>query len=459
MQDEPLSLRTNLVNWLFTPLYLLLLFSTIAGYIAAIELSNRPYDLLLTERARHLAARLDPRRPAASEAALAQARQEGLRGAVFDAEGRHVLGDPALPKPRPRDLVDAEAHLHDALLGEHRMRLLTLKLPRGHALQVAEPTGERLTLSRRILGNIVIPQILFILIAGLAVWIGLKKGLEPLERLRRQLARRPRDDLNALDDSAAPSEVRPFIREINELLARLGESLEGQRRFVADAAHQLRTPFAGLTAQAELASREAGEGPLYDALQRILEGARRCSRLVNQLLALARNEPQRLATAPGEVLDLHRVARDAALRWAPEALARHIDLGLEADGRRLPVRGDEAALNDLLDNLIDNAVRYTPAGGHVTVRLGYAGGGEGGAWLRVEDNGPGIPPELRDKVFERFWRQPGNRQPGSGLGLAIVAEVALSHGARVEVEGGAGGRGTAFVVTFPHHAALDGTRA
>jgi two-component system sensor histidine kinase TctE len=177
---------------------------------------------------------------------------------------------------------------------------------------------------------------------------------------------------------------------------------------------------------------------------------------VNQLLALARNEPQSLAATPDTVLDLHRLAREAALRWAPEALARGVDLGFEAEDRQLPVRGGEAALNDLIDNLLDNAVRYTPSGGHVTVVLGYEGGGEGGAWLRVEDDGPGIPEDLRDKVFERFWRQPGNRQPGSGLGLAIVAEVALSHGAVVRVETGIRGRGTAFVVTFPHHAPTQG---
>jgi len=449
-----LSLRDHLVNWVFTPLYLLFLFSLVAGYIAAVGLSNRPYDLLLIERGRQLAEHLDPTRPQEAARVLEQARQVGLHGAVFSTQGARLAGEAALPKPRPIDLADGAPHLHDVLVGPDKVRLLTLKLATpGFALQVAEPTGERLSLSRRILGHIVIPQILIILVVGLAVWIGLRKGLAPLELLRRQLARRPRDDLRPLDEGAAPAEVRPFIREINQLLERLGHSLESQRRFVADAAHQLRTPFAGLKAQAELASREAPEGPLRESLARICQGAARCSRLVNQLLALARNEPQSLAAAPGAVLDLRRLAREAALRWAPEALARGIDLGFEAEEIQLPVRGDEAALNDLLDNLLDNAVNYTPAGGHITVALGY----EEGAWLRVEDDGPGIPEDLRDKVFERFWRQPGNRQPGSGLGLAIVAEVALSHGAVVRVGAGIQGRGAAFVVTFPHHAPSAGT--
>lgn len=452
--DDPLSLRASLVNWLFTPLYLLFLFSLIAGYIAALGLSNRPYDLLLAERARQLAAGLDARRPELTPEALERAHADGLRVALYDTGGRLLAGDATLPKPRPIDLVDRSPHLHDVLLGDDKARLLTLRLhaPSGFALQVSEPIGERLSLSRRILGHIVIPQILIILVAGLAVWIGLKKGLAPLERLRRQLAGRPRDDLRPLDETVAPGEVRPFIREINDLLQRQAHSLDSQRRFVADAAHQLRTPFAGLKAQAELAYREVPAGALHESLERICQGARRCTRLVNQLLALARNEPQALAAAPDALLDLHRLARDAALRWAPEALALEIDLGFEADERQLPVRGDEAALNDLLDNLLDNAVHYTPAGGRVTLRLGYEAGGEGGAWLRVEDDGPGIPAALRDKVFERFWRQPGNRQPGSGLGLAIVAEVALRHGARLTVEDGEQGRGVAFVVRFPHHA-------
>lgn len=458
--EDALSLRTNLVNWVFTPLYLLFLFSMIAGYIAALGLSNRPYDLLLLERARQLANQLHAPQARLSPPLLERLGAEGLRVALFQADGHLLDGDTSLPKPRPIDLEDGRHHLYDVLIGEQRVRLLTLPLdkPPGRVLQIAEPVGERLSLSRRILGHIVIPQILFIVVVGLAVWIGLKKGLAPLERLRRQLASRPRDDPHPLDETVAPSEVRPFIQEINLLLARLGDSLDSQRRFVADAAHQLRTPFAGLKAQAELALRESPEGGLRESLDRICQGAQRCSRLVNQLLALARNEPQALAAQPDELLDLYRLARDAALRWSPEALRLGLDLGLEVEERQLPVRGNEAALNDLLDNLLDNALRYTPAGGRVTVSLGYEAGGEGGAWLRVTDDGPGIPPALRDRVFERFWRQPGNAQPGSGLGLAIVAQVALQHGARLAVEDGDGGRGVSLVVRFPHHTGAPDTR-
>jgi two-component system sensor histidine kinase TctE len=148
-------------------------------------------------------------------------------------------------------------------------------------------------------------------------------------------------------------------------------------------------------------------------------------------------------------LDLYRLAQTAAMDWGPEAVQKGIDLALEAPDMQLPVRGEEGPLMDLINNLLDNAIRYTPAGGHVTVRLGY----DGRAWLEVEDDGPGVPPDLREKVFERFWRVPGSNQPGTGLGLAIVAEVAARHGAEITLGAGVGNKGACFTVRFPHHAA------
>ena len=176
---------------------------------------------------------------------------------------------------------------------------------------------------------------------------------------------------------------------------------------------------------------------MKEALERICAGTQRCSRLVTQLLTLARNEPEARLQSPLVLLDLGRIAQEAASHWAPDALRRDIDLGLEGEGRQLPVKGDEAGLRDLIDNLIDNAIHYTPAGGHITVRVGY----DGGAWLQVEDDGPGIPPEQRSRVFERFHRIPGSGQPGSGLGLAIVREVVVRHGADLELSDGPGGKG------------------
>lgn len=454
-EDDILSLRQHLVNWLFTPLYLLLLFSTVIGYIAALKLSNQPYDLVLAERARLMASRFDlvPEQILPGEAELLPDDDSHLSFTLFDADHKPLLGNASLPRPRPRDFSVAGPNLRNTSLGGEKVRLLTLhfrtklRTPgKDYVLVVAEPIKDRLFLGRGILANIVIPQFIFILIAGFAVWIGLNHGFEPLERLRRRVASRPRDDLSPLDESQAPGEVRPFIREINHLLERLKGSMEGQRQFVANAAHQLRTPFAGLVSQAELAKREDAPPSVREALEGICMGAKRCARLVNQLLALARNAPDTGLEEKVECLDLARLARDSAARWVPEALKKEIDLGYDGPTGGVTVRGLESALTDMLDNLVDNAVRYTPPGGHVTVSVG----GDGmGAWLRVEDDGPGIPKEMRDKVFQRFFRLAGSAQPGSGLGLAIVREAAEHLGARLEVADGQGGVGTSFLARFP----------
>lgn len=445
--DDTLSLRHQLMNWLFTPLFLLLLFSTVTGYMAAVTLSNKPYDLVLLERARLLAGHYTH---GAGEAPLAR-EGETFRFSIHDADGKRLDGRGVLPTPRPSDFNRVEPLLRDTQFQGEKLRLVTLRAPRAAGgwllVQAAEPIEARLTLGRSILGNIVIPQFMFIVIAGIAVWIGLKRGFEPLERLRREVAARPRNDLRPLDETRAPGEVRPLIEEVNALIERVKAMMEAQRRFVADAAHQLRTPFAGLRAQAELARRETVPEPVRVALDGICASAQRCSRLVNQLLTLARNEPQARPDPSPARLDLRRVAQEAAAHWAPEALRHDIDLGFEDAARPLPIQGDETGLRDLLDNLLDNAIRYTPAGGHITVRVG----GGHRIWLQVEDDGPGIPADQRERVFERFQRIPGNPQPGSGLGLAIVREVAARHAADVDIGDGRQG-GALFTVRFPQAA-------
>jgi two-component system sensor histidine kinase TctE len=376
-----------------------------------------------------------------------------FRYSVHDADGRKLASSGLLPSPRPVDFNQTQPQLRDTQFKGEKLRLVTLPVirPNGTAMlvQAAEPVQARLILGRSILGNIVIPQLIFIVIAGVAVWIGLKRGFEPLERLRRAVAARPRNDLRPLDETRAPGEVRPLIQEVNALIARLQAMMDSHRRFIADAAHQLRTPFAGLKAQAELAKREQVSEPVRDALERICVSAQRCSHLVTQLLTLARNEPEARRSAMMETLDLNRISQAIAAHWAPDALQKNIDIGFEAAEHPCPVKGDEASLRDLIDNLIDNAIRYTPSGGKITVRVGYGSIDHSSTWLEVEDNGPGIPLDQRERVFERFHRIPGNNQPGSGLGLAIVQEVVMRHGAQVEIDDGQDG-GSLFRIHFPH---------
>lgn len=451
MDNDILSLRNHLMNWLFTPLFVLWIFSTASGYMATLNYANQPYDLALIERAKSLAGH------GQTPPAGAPATETGDRTfyTITSAEGRVIAGNATLPRRPAFQANRNEPVFSDGEYKGQKVRMVSLRYQTDPAdsnsyalLQMAETLGKRQALTRGILGNIVIPQLLLIIMAGGAVWYALKRGLMPLEHLRQEVAQRSRDDLSLLDEKKAPVEVQPLIEAVNDLLQRLKQIMESQKRFIADAAHQLRTPFAGLKTQAELALRETDPALVRHALHQILASAERCSHLVNQLLSLARNEPGGHIYSSFETLELNRLAKEATMSWVPEALKKNIDLGFEGSSQVLPVRGDAIGLQEMIGNLLDNAIRYTPPGGTVTLRVGHEADG---AVLRVEDNGPGIPEEQRGQVFERFYRILGSGQVGSGLGLAIVREVANLHEARISLGAGSDGKGTLIAVRFPYH--------
>jgi two-component system sensor histidine kinase TctE len=460
MEDDVLSLRDHLMNWLLTPLFVLWLFSTVAGYFATLNYANQPYDLVLLERARAVAEQMrlgSGQERLDFQPTLPDGTAPGMPDRMFytvsDKNGKKIAGNANLSRPlayrggKTGPLFSNSEHDGE----KTRMVSLVYRGPDGaklFQLHMSETTHQRQALIRGILGNIVIPQLLLLLIAVGAVWYALKRGLEPLERLRQEVARRQRDDLSRLDETQAPAEVRPLISAVNDLLERLKLVMQAQKRFVADAAHQLRTPFAGLKTQAELALRDSDPERKQHALEHILTSARQSTHLVNQLLALARNEPGGQGADNFTPLDLNQLAQECTVRWVPLALEKNIDLGFEGIPVQAPVRGDAVSLTEMLGNLIDNAIRYTQTGGHITVGVDYQ---QGGAVLRVEDNGPGIGPQHRDRVFERFYRILGSGQSGSGLGLAIVAEVAKRHGATIVLGHGQGGVGTLLSIRFPHH--------
>jgi len=457
-----LSLRTHLMNWLFTPLFVLWIFSTAAGYMATVNYANEPYDLALLDRAQMLAAQLqldDGHGWIVPDADIPELFLPGggdkIFYSVFDADGKLLAGNASLPRPPAFLAKKREPVFSDNEWRGEKIRIVSLRYPVASAhgereirLELAETTGRRQALARGILGNIVLPQLLLIIMAVAAVWYALRRGLAPLEHLREEVAQRARDDLRQLDARKAPLEVHPLIHAVNNLLGRLKGAMDSQRQFIADAAHQLRTPFAGLKTQAELALRETEPERVHHALQQILASAERCNHLVNQLLSLARNEPGAHSYSSFAVLDLNQLAQESAMLWVPEALKKNVDLGFEGLQQVAPVKGDAIALQEMFNNLLDNAIRYTQEGGTVTVRVSYE---SGHAVLRIEDNGPGIPPEDRDRVFERFYRILGSGEKGSGLGLAIVREVVRLHGAEVGISEGAAGCGTVVTVTFPHH--------
>jgi two-component system sensor histidine kinase TctE len=268
--------------------------------------------------------------------------------------------------------------------------------------------------------------------ATAVVWFGISRGLQPLQRLRDAVSDRSHLDLSPIDTHDVPGEVRPLVDEVNELLARLEKTFDFQNRFVADAAHQLKTPVSGLKAQIELALRETDPERLRHSLGQLYLSADRLSHLVRQLLSLARNEPGALETVQLRPLDLHAFALEVSMDWVPIAIKHNIDLGFEGPEEPLMIDADRDRLRELINNLVDNAIRYSQESGRVTVRTGRTPDGQ--CKLAISDDGPSIPVEERARIFERFHRLLGTPADGSGLGLAIVSEIATLHGARIDLE-------------------------
>lgn len=455
MESQIRSLRSYLMQRLLISLYLLWIVSTAVGYFATINYANQPYDLVLLQRAHEISAQLKlgsgneqldiiPALPDGSEPGL----PDRVQYTVTDSQGRKLAGNGNTLRPITYRRERSGPLFSNSERDGKKTRMVSLIFPsRGGMLQlhVSETTEQRQALIRGILANIVIPQLLLTLIALGVVWYGVKQGLRPLEQLRREVLERRRDDLSRLDGSKAPTEVGPLIDAVNDLLERLKRVMTVQKRFLADAAHQLRTPFAGLKTQTELALRSDEAARKQHALERILISTRHGTRLVNQLLALARNEPGGESFDRFAPLDLNQLAQENVLNWIQMALEKNIDLGFEGANAAVMIEGDANGLQELLNNLIDNAIRYTPANGHITVSVALQ---HKRAILCVEDNGPGIAPEHREHVFERFYRILGNGESGSGLGLPIVAEIVKRHGAELELKSGNSGVGTRICVTF-----------
>jgi len=457
-EENILSLRSHLMERLLTSLFWLWLISTTVGYFATLNYANQPHDLILLQRAQAVAEqmklgsgqeRLDyrPVLPDGTEPGM----PDKVVFTVSDSDGIKITGNANLSRPISYRKGKVGPLFSNGEREGEKTRMVSLIYPgppgaKLYQLHVSETTHQRQALVRGIFANIVIPQLLLILIAAGAVWYGLMEGLAPLERLRQEVANRRRDDLNRLDEAKAPVEVRPLIGAVNDLLERLQQVVQAQKRFVADAAHQLRTPFAGLKTQTELALRESDVERKQHALQHILTSTRHGTRLVNQLLALARNEPGGQGTETFTMLELGQLAQACAAQWVPMALEKNIDLGFEGGTTQTRIHGDSVSLTEMLGNLIDNAIRYTQPEGHITVSVTRE---QGGVRLCVEDNGPGIMQQHRERVFERFYRILGSGQSGSGLGLAIVAEVVKRHGADITLAQGSGGVGTLVSIRFP----------
>jgi two-component system, OmpR family, sensor kinase len=313
-------------------------------------------------------------------------------------------------------------------------------------VQIAQPLGVRRQQAAQLAVRTLTPFALLMPLLGLLVWLAVGHALQPLQRLAKAVKARRVSALEPLSDERLPEEVRPLVGSLNDLLGRLTAALDRERAFMADAAHELRTPLTALHLQLGALARAGTESERSEAMEKLSEGVQRAIRLVEQMLALARQEPRAEPVRTRFALD--ELAREVVAELVPLADARRIDLGM-SEAQTVFVRGERDAVATLVRNLVDNAVRYTPVGGQVDVSVERSNEVPAHALIRVVDNGPGIAPEERERVFDRFYRRPGTRSPGSGLGLAIVKAIASAHGATVTLGQGADARGLAVTVTFP----------
>ena len=342
------------------------------------------------------------------------------------------------PRVRPADLAISCSDAPDTPRRSNTSSAVSrirLRVASPVLVQVAETLEKRKTLATEIVKGTMVPQFVTLPLAVLLVWLALVRGIKPLAQLERRIRARKPDDMSPLDDTAVPEEVAPLVSSINDLLSRLKVSLTTQKRFLADAAHQLKTPLAGLRMQADLAQRETDADELKKSLKHIGRASIRATHTVNQLLALARAETTGRSLAKHRV-DLVHIAREAMADSVPRALEKKIDLGYDgpvAGEKSTQLEGNATLLKEMVRNLLDNAINYTPENGQVTLRL-LSDRFSGVLVLLVEDSGPGIPESERELVFQPFYRALGTNVDGSGLGLAIVLEIANQHDATITIE-------------------------
>ena len=469
-QREQRSLFGEILDWMLTPLLLLWPVSLALTWLVAQSIAGKPFDRALEYNVTALAQLVTVHNNRAAFN-LPQPAREILRADDSDQVYYQVLGSkgellsgerdfpqpPEEEKPAPGEtrLRDDEMRGLDVRVAYTWVRLEAAGAPA--LVQVAETREKRSVLATEIIKGVMLPQLAILPVAVLLVWLALVRGIKPLSELEERIRQRKPDDLSPLDEKVVPLEVAPLVSSVNDLLTRLKNSIATQKRFLADAAHQLKTPLAGLRMQADLAQREQmNTEQLKQSLKQIGRSSMRATHTVNQLLSLARAETsgKSLVRQP---CDLAALAIDAVQDTVPRAMDKHIDLGYDGaqpGSAGVTLQGNPTLLTEMVRNLLDNAVNYTPSSaqqpGVVTARV-LADPFSGVQVLQVEDTGPGIPESERELVFQPFYRALGTNVDGSGLGLPIVLEIARQHGASVEIEDARPGQlppGTRVTVRF-----------
>ena len=469
-QREQRSLFGEILDWMLTPLLLLWPVSLALTWLVAQGLANKPFDRALEYNAQALAQLVIVQRGKV-QFNLPQSASEILRADESDTvffqvrgtRGEYLAGERDLPRP---PTTDEDPPTGTVLLRDEeykgidlRVAYIWVRMPLpgepSALVQVAETREKRSVLATEIIKGVMLPQFVILPLAALLVWLALARGIKPLHRLEERIRARKPEDLSPINHKDVPLEVVPLVDSVNDLLQRLHDSIATQKRFLADAAHQLKTPLAGLRMQADLAQREGtNTEDLKRSLAQIGRSSMRATHTVNQLLALARAER---AVPAMQGCNLVRIVTEVVQDCLPRAMDKHIDLGYEGAGASTPgvwLNGNVTLLTELVRNLVDNAINYTPSTskqpGVVTVRVQADHFGQI-LLLQVEDSGPGVPLAERELIFQPFYRALGSEADGSGLGLPIVMEIARQHGAQVLLQDARPGHvppGALFTVRF-----------
>jgi two-component system sensor histidine kinase TctE len=437
------SIRQKLFNWLLILLLPLLILGKFYAYYMASYFANLAYDRTLFRVALALADQVEVRNgqmvvdlPQSTLNLIEYDKDDWIYYQIQDQYRHLLIGDEKLLPPKRMPAPGKHVY-YNAKLDGKELRIVAFNLPldgtsaSGNAtILIGETTTKREIMANEILTVMLIPQVILVILLILLVYVGIKRGLISLDQLKEQIARRLPHDTRAIEEQSAPQEIQPLVHAMNDLLIKVKGAVDEKHQFIANAAHQLKTPLAGLKIQAEAALREQDIASVQHALQQISTASDNLGRLANQLLSLARAEPNQYSDKDFSEVDLIQLVNEVTADWVPKALEKAIDLGVNCSLNKLMLNGNPVLLHELLNNLIDNAIRYSPRGSKITVGLQSL---DGQVILSVQDNGPGIANSEQDKVFERFYRVLGTDENGCGLGLAIVREISHQHQAQVQL--------------------------
>jgi len=448
------SLKSAIVIRLIIPALMFIIVETIVSYFVTLHYVDEAYDRWLLDSARSLVQEVkvadDQVYADLSASALEIFKWDDLDQTFFKviADQSGLLAGEKFVR-EPLSVRDWSAPIFsNSIIHNQPVRVVSMKVPRQSMpedvyIHVAETLNKRHDMMIDILLADLVPQLLLTLMIGLYLFKGVNWGLEPLHKLADEIAQRSPGDLSPIADTHVFTEVRALTDTINQLLARLSLAIATQQRFISNAAHQLRTPLAGLKLQAERAQRETTVEAMQPALVQIQSSADRASHMVTQLLALARSEPVE-GNRTLEPVDLRALVREVCIEWVPKALKKQFDLSFEDPEQPIWIQGDAILLAELLNNLIDNALAYGVAQGGVGVKLIA----EPRVCLSIENAGQCILNEEQERIFERFYRIQGSTGEGCGLGLAIVKEIADLHQAHVSLSQRVSGDGVVVAVMF-----------